>query len=117
MVQWEIECRIGNGHDILEKIRQGLGVKSFLIRQQRYESRGYKASTRGHGLTQQAEKKIARLQKVYQTNWKALLALPVANLAGLQALESDDLIIRSSWHDRYRHHGSESELPWIWKLV
>jgi hypothetical protein len=115
VIPWEVECRIGNGHDILEKIRVALGLKPFVTKRQRSE-RGYAAATRAHAANRLTEQKVALLAKVYRSNWEALQSLPVINWTCLQALEPEDLQIRSSWFET-QWIGPESELPWIWTMA
>ena len=117
--KWETDCQIGYGHDILEKIHQALGMKSFIVRHHHTNSCGYKAVGKGHTATQRAEKKVYELAHLYRNNWQALQVLAPEQMFGLQELNTQDLKILSSWReeDCYQQQTSDgTDLPWIWTI-
>jgi hypothetical protein len=121
----EVELRIGQAYDALERLRQALGVRSFLTRHVR-QTHGYKNTTRAQENIRRADTSVKRWAKVYRKSFSALQNLPVdaSRVEGLRYLEEKDLVLLSEWleDEEYKSIGSLSKtpnhrpLPWIWTV-
>lgn len=114
----EHQLRISVLYDTIKKIKTALGVRSFLTRHVRTNSRGYGAVTRGQDASKRAEAVVRRCAQCYRRGWQALeaLGIPTHERRGLQKLDDQDLMILSQWieGEQYKSHGQT--LPWIWML-
>lgn len=117
--QWEILLRVGHGHDTLVKLRRALGIKSCLVRHHRRDHRGQVAVESGNNAISRADRNVRLLQGIYQQNWGCLLSLGAAEdeLCGLQELGNDHLKILAEWIRDRDYRGSDSRLPWIWRVA
>lgn len=114
----ETKLRIGNGHDILEKLRKALGLRSFLTRSARNQRAGYKGYTRSQAEIRRAQSIVKQWGHAYRRNWAALVALDVTGpiLRGLQELKSDDLKLLGAWLEDEQYRNPTANLPWIWRV-
>jgi len=127
----ELEIRVGHGHDILDRIRKAIGLKTFLFRWHKTEVRGLAESQKVSSARTRAKVNLDHFVNQYKRNWIAItkiiqgLALHLNSdlecievLKGLQKIESDDLRMLSDWvDDTPDYHPNRWEsMPWIWKV-
>lgn len=114
----ETKLRIGNGHDILEKLRKALGLRSFLTRNARNQKAGYKGYTRSQAEIRRAQSIVKQWGHAYRRNWAALVALDISGpiLRGLEELKSDDLKLLGVWLEDEQYRNPTGSLPWIWRV-
>lgn len=111
---------MGIAHDILEKVRRSLAVRSYIQRSTR-RALGYKGLKKSTQSLRRARLSLAKFTKRYRTNWEAMQRLinsaPFAlyDLGGLQPIDEKDLCMLSRWKEADRHDAT-SDLPWIWKV-
>lgn len=114
----EARLRIGECFDAVKKLKEALGVRSFLTRHVR-EQLGYNQATRSQDSIKRAEAVVRRWGRVYQAGWRALDALQTSHedRQGLQELKKEHLTVLGQWleGEQYKHRGST--LPWIWSVV
>lgn len=113
----EAELRIGNGHDLLERVRKSLGVRSFLTKRSR-DRVGYRNYTRSQGEIRRAQSVVKQWGRAYRKNWAALVSLGITGpvLQGLQELKNEDLTLLSTWLEDEQYRDRAVSLPWIWRL-
>lgn len=113
----EAELRIGHGHDVLEKLRKALGVRSFLAKKSR-DRTNYRTHTHSQEEIRRAQLVVKQWGRIYRKNWAALSALDVkgAALRGLQELKDGDLTLLGAWLEDEQYRNPGVNLPWIWKL-
>ena len=137
--QTEWLLRLGLAHDALGKLRQALGLKSFLIRKKRRMAGGQGILLRSEAEITRAGRHIKKWREVYKRSWKALTCLLDTNpdlgseesWTRLQELKDEDCIMLSQWIDDHRlwqEKGERAEaaasekgkgkrdLPWFWKM-
>jgi len=135
--EWAL--RIGLAHDALIKLRQALGLKSFLIRKKRRVEGGQGVLTRSESEIGRAGRHVKKWLEVYKRSWQALTHLRDTNPSlgmeeswmRLQELKDNDCIMLSTWMDEHkiwREKGERAEsnsremgqgkrdLPWFWKM-
>lgn len=114
----EVELRLGSCFDCIKKLKEGLGVRSFLTRHARHQN-GYELATRGQEAIRRAESNVRRWGRSYQKSWEALNALgvPVGGRAGLQELKKEDMTILGKWLEGEQYRSRGQQLPWIWTLM
>lgn len=118
LARHEQKLRIGLAFDALMKLRKALGIRSFLTRHAR-KFNGYTMNTRTQETFKRAELTVKQWSAAYQQSWDALMRLETAGpmLQGLKPLESQDLVLLSSWLEEERYRDCGSALPWIWSVV
>lgn len=115
----EIRLRVGHAHDLLERLRKALGVRSLFSRQARVAT-GYRGTTRQQEAIRRAQSEVNTLSRLYRRVFRGLQALNPhpTDLRGLQGLENGDLVMLSDWVEDKRFQGSDRQpLPWIWRLL
>lgn len=115
----ELRLRVGHGHDILERLRKALGVRSLFTRQAR-NTHGYRGNTRSQEAIRRAQSEVNSCARLYRRVFKGITALnaPNENLLGLQELQNSDLVMLSDWVEDKLYQGSNRQpLPWIWRLL
>lgn len=115
----ELRLRVGQGHDILERLRKALGVRSLFTRQAR-NTHGYRGSTRSQEAIRWAQSEVNSCARLYRRLFKGIQALnpPKENLLGLRELQNSDLVMLSDWVEDKLYQGSDRQpLPWIWRLL
>lgn len=113
----ESELRIGHGHDILEKVRKALSIRSFLSKRARMRT-NYRTHTRSQEEIHRSQIIVRQWAEIYRKNFKALVKLEISGpiLRGLQELKDGDLTMLSAWMDNEQYWDPSSSLPWIWKV-
>lgn len=111
----EITLRVASCHETLEKLRGGLGVRSFLTRHG-CKTNGMEEGTRARAVMSRAERVVKQWAFLYRHSWKCLarLGATAAELGTLRVLEQSDLIMLSSWLEDEAYKDKNSVLPWIW---
>ncbi|KAF8573049.1 hypothetical protein K439DRAFT_1625336 [Ramaria rubella] len=135
----EKQLCVGQAHDALRKLRNMLGLKSFLVKRKYRTAGGQGMLTRSEADIQRASCQVKKWKEVYQHAWRALERLrgdeviDERNIAWLQLqpLDDCDCIMLSQWleEDHFWHMkgemaeaeaakrgGGRRELPWIWKM-
>lgn len=138
----ERDLRIGQAFDALKRLRDWLGLKSFMVRDKRQNDRGVRANLKGEINIARVQKQCLRWKQVYCRNWEALARLKVGfqdddgtgwpqDACHLRKLEDKDLTMLSSWLEEHRSRRTAGEvlqaqheargeprvdLPWIWKM-
>lgn len=127
----ELRVRVGHGHDLLDRIRKGIGLKTFLWRWHKEEAKGQAMSQRVSAARDRAKRNLDYSTKQYGQNWKKIqklcegLQVPVDDshhsievLKGLKEVRNDDLRMLSDWVDDYRDYKPNryERMPWIWKV-
>lgn len=118
LAQAERKLRIGACFDFIGKLKDALGVRSFLTRHSR-QQQGYNGATRSQEAIRRAEANVKRHGRSYRCSWRALngLGVPDTDRQGLQELHESDMTILGQWLEgqQYRYRGTQ--LPWIWTLL
>lgn len=118
----EAKLCVAQAHDLLELLRQALGLRAFLTRQSaKVVGGGIPPLTRAQSAIQRAGEEVFVLRKAYEKAWAAIesLGVPVVARYGLQPLLEGDLTLLSTWleNESYRHGRSSAvKLPWIWTI-
>lgn len=137
----ERDLRIGQAFDALKRLRDWLGLKSFMVRDKRQNDRGVRANLRGEIQIARVQKQCLRWKQVYCRNWEALERLKAGfqddktgwpqDACLLRKLEDKDLTMLSAWLEEHRIRRAAGEvlqaqreaageprvdLPWIWKM-
>ena len=129
LIDVEVDLRIGHAHDVLERLRQALGLKSFLIQESQQTRAGNRSEeydrhdprTRAEHKVKHSWDLVQEWVQLYNTSWNALCRLGVdeRRMCGLRELKDKDLIMLGGWiqEQRYKTGSSNGEqLPWIWRL-
>lgn len=114
----ETRLRLRMCFDCLKKLKDALGVRSFLTRHSKTQH-GVHKSTRAQEAIQQAEGVVRKWGKAYRRSWGALdlMAVPVPERLGLQELVAADLTILGDWLEGEQYKYGAKKLPWIWILA
>ncbi|KIJ28700.1 hypothetical protein M422DRAFT_270002 [Sphaerobolus stellatus SS14] len=133
----EYRLRMGQANDALKKLREALGLKSFLVRKKYQGVGGQYALLRSETEIARAQVNVDKWAEVYRRAWNAMGRLVEEGPDGnhgrgrLQKLNKDDLVMLSQWmedHRFWREKGEaeetaaankgkgRKELPWIWKI-
>lgn len=115
----EVEVRIGHAHDVIDKIRGALAVRSAMNRATTVHN-GYDGTTRAKESVRRSEVTVRQWQSVYMASWAALARLGVGKddvrLAGLKPLDKNDLIVLGKWLEGQQYKDKTVRLPWIWTI-
>jgi len=114
----ESTLRLAQAYDALEKLRNALGIKSFLSRN-RSSQQGPRAVTRFMESLRRADRQSKAHAATYRRAWRAIkdLGIPQVEYGGLQDLEDSDLRMLSDWLEEERYKGYNCQLPWIWSVM
>lgn len=118
MVEQEIELRIGQADDGLEKLRLALGHKSLLLRTEVRNSQSQRTSTRAWAQVHHLDAKVRKHVRCYHRARHALQSLD-ANatiLERLRPIESDDLKMSGDVVEENRVGQRSDTLAWFWRL-
>lgn len=120
LLEAERKLRIGHAHDVVNLIREALGIRSYMTRHA-LKSNGYRENSYAQHSIRRAEANVNTWREVYKQSWKALerLGMKGADLCGLQKLEQEHLVLLGDWleNERYRSKASNDRLPWIWTIA
>ncbi|KIJ27639.1 hypothetical protein M422DRAFT_271180 [Sphaerobolus stellatus SS14] len=133
----EFRLRMGRGNDALKKLREALGLESFLVRKKYQLVGGQHALLRSETEISRAQKYVEKWAEVYRRAWDAMGRLAREGPDGnhgrgeLEKLKGDDLVMLSQWMEEHRYWRERGELeeaaaakqgkgrkdlPWIWKI-
>lgn len=117
LAKMEAGLRVGHGHDVLEKLRKALGVKSFLAKRAN-DRTNYRYHTRSEGEVRRAQSIVNQWASIYRKNWDGLTSLDVRGpvLKGLQELKKEDQVLLGAWLEDEQYARPSTALPWIWKV-
>ncbi|KAG8911643.1 hypothetical protein FRC02_006490, partial [Tulasnella sp. 418] len=90
LAEIERKLRIGQAHDILEKTRKGIGLRTIMNQHSKNQAgSGYRVATRIRDAQTRAKKNVQQSAERYKATWKALSALDTqpAELEGLEELQ------------------------------
>ncbi|KIJ44566.1 hypothetical protein M422DRAFT_779310 [Sphaerobolus stellatus SS14] len=116
----ERQLKIGQAYDALKKLRNELGLKSFLIRRKRHNP-GYTMAARAKTEIKKVDGHVKKWRKVYESAWKAL---EVLRGDGVIPHEHHWLTDQAFWKELGERQTAEAtrkgegpkQLPWIWKI-
>lgn len=113
----ERHLRIGACFDFLSKLKQALGVRSFLTRHARTRS-GYNGATINQDSIRRAEANVKRYGRSYRRSWQALNALQISqsSRSGLKELNEGDMTMLGEWLEGEQYRSRGTQLPWIWSI-
>ena len=123
----EFKLRVGHGHDLLNSIRNAIGLGTFLSRYHKH-TWGIQANERVCSQRKRAGQNLQHLTKQYRKNWEQLCHLRFLlnheaydALQGLEELLDHDLRYLNNWVsiDDPINAGVKKSgpLPWIWKVT
>jgi len=131
----EYILREAQAHDAIKRIRNALGLKSFMVSAKYNSGGGQRMLTRSEAEIHNAQKQVEKWKEVYQRAWKAMGKLQGVgredSSGKLQELTNDHLIMLAEWMDEHRYWREQGEtaearaaregqgrreLPWIWKM-
>lgn len=137
----ELKLRTGQAYDALKRIRDFLGLKSFMIRDKRGTGRGGTQNTRSETQISRTQTQVVKWVKVYRRNYERIQKLVGAcdvdeplqeKISRLRLLQDRDLVMLSTWMEEHRNRLNIGELeqarlqrqgidhvtiPWIWKMA
>lgn len=121
LAEQEAQLRIGNAHDHLASLRDGLGLRSLLVQAKQAHARGQVKTTRSEASIKRAGAVVERHEAGYNRNWDAMKKLGVKTGAGnpgagLQELQKNDLQSLRHFVDDRSYTGNPADLPWIWRI-
>lgn len=121
LAEQEAQLRVGNAHDHLSSLRDGLGLRSMLIQAKDANARGQVQTTRAEASIKRAAAVVERHEAGYCRNWDAMKKLGVKTSAGgpgagLQELQKADLKSLQHFVDDKSYTGNPADLPWIWRI-
>lgn len=114
----ERQLRIGSCFDFIMKLKDALGVRSFLTRHSRVQQ-GYNGATRSQDAIRRAEATVKRWGRSYRRSWQALdgLGVPQEDRQNLQELKASDMTILGQWLEGEQYRSRGTQLPWIWTIL
>jgi hypothetical protein len=128
--KYELEMRVGAGHDTLNKLRTGVGLGTYLGRHHRKKQvDGQKDVVRMSSTRARANENIRNCVAEYRNTWKHIQGLMVYLgtscddaghiLKGLQPLNDGDTRFLTEWVDDNKNYipNRKRDLPWIWKVA
>lgn len=118
LAEAEKQLRIGACFDFISKLKDSLGVRSFLTRHSRTQS-GYNGATRNQDAIRRAEATVKRYGRSYRRSWQALdgLEVPQDERLNLQELKQQDMTILGQWLEGEQYRSRGTQLPWIWTIM
>ena len=135
----EFKLWIGQAYDALNKLRNALGLKSFLVRRKYKLAGGQPVLTRTEAEINRAGQHVEKWKEVYNRAYEALKRLHQGDTTStseevwklLKPLQDGDCVMLSEWMEDnrfWREHGEQTEaraaergggrkeLPWFWKM-
>ncbi|KIJ52305.1 hypothetical protein M422DRAFT_776014 [Sphaerobolus stellatus SS14] len=118
LARTEYQLRIGQAHDALQKLRNALGLKSFLIRRKYRLASSQEVLTRSESEIDRAARQVKKWQEVYNRTWNALKELREGSAdmgmenawAQLRGLKDEDCIMLSEWLEEHRFWKEQGEI-------
>jgi hypothetical protein len=125
----ELELRVGMGHDLLDELRQAVGLHSYLIRRSK-KARGVKAMKKVSKYQASTSRQKGQIIRDYIQNFDRLNRLLQAGvismqeqsgaLQGLQRLDAKkDAQFFQAWGDQPGEYAEQNGLliSWIWRVA
>jgi hypothetical protein len=117
MVKQEIDLRVAQAHECLDKLRLAIGFKSALFQQRSKQVKSQRTKTRLWHQVDQVNHNIQNLARLYRRSRNALVQLqahPIV-LQPLMELKKDDLKLVQDVTDPNRVGQRNNNIPWIWR--
>jgi hypothetical protein len=118
LVKEEIQLRVGQANDSLEKLRTHLGHKSILYRMNFRSSSSVRTDTRSKQDIRRVALKITRDVRSYHRARKSLFRLEASQdiLQKYQLVKPDELGLNKDITEENRFGQSSDILPWFWRI-
>lgn len=117
MMEQELELRIAQANNALEKLRLALGHKAAVYKLGVRKSKSQATKTRSRSDLDQADKTVQKHSKLYQLAYQAILKLnaPDDILEKFQPLERKDLQVSTDVTEENRLGQRSDVLAWFWR--
>ncbi|KIJ32933.1 hypothetical protein M422DRAFT_265274 [Sphaerobolus stellatus SS14] len=108
LAETEFLLRRGQANDALKRLRDCLGLKSFLVRRKYKMAGGQGMLLRSESEIHRAQNQVQKWAEVYRRTWQAMGRLREKGEDGnhgrgkLQQLTNADLVMLSEWMDDHR---------------
>ena len=118
LIKEEIQLRIGQANDSLEKLRTHLGHKSILYRMNFRSSTSVRTDTRSKQDIRRVALKITRDVRSYHRARESLSRSEVSQdiLQKYQVIKPDELGVSKDITEENRFGQSSDSLPWFWRI-
>lgn len=118
MVNQEMELRVGQADESLEKLRLALGHKSLLLRNSVRKATGQKGKTRAWNDVNKVEESIRREVAIYHRARAALMGLEAGEdiLNRYKPIKTEDLKMSGDIVEENRIGQRNDALAWFWRL-
>lgn len=118
LIKEEVQLRIGQANDSLEKLKTHLGHKSILYRMNLRSSTSVRTDTRSQQDIRRVSLKIARNVRSYHRARKSLSQLEASQdiLQKYQLVKPDELGLSKDITEENRFGQSSDMLPWFWRI-
>ena len=118
LIKEEIQLRIGQANDSLEKLRTHLGHKSILYRMNFRSSTSVRTDTRSKQDIRRIILKITRDVRSYHRARKSLFRLEASQdiLQKFQLIKPDELGVSKDITEENRFGQGSDILPWFWRI-
>lgn len=118
----EAQLQVAEAHDALRRLRNSLGLKALLLKNQKTHSRGYERVSKSKASIESAEKGVRRQKAAYRRAWHAIVSLgvvvgPDTATGNLQELRDTDAVPLNDVTAERRFVAESQDIPWIWKVV
>jgi hypothetical protein len=117
MMKQELELRIGQANDALEKLRLALGLKAVVYKTGVRASKSQSTKTRARSDVSQVNKTIEKHSRSYRLAYQAILNLGASQdlLKRFQPLKDKDLSVGTDLVEENRMGQRSDVLAWIWR--
>jgi hypothetical protein len=118
MVKQEIDLRVAQAYQCLDKLRLAIGFKSALFQQRFKQVKSQRTKTRLWHQVHQVNRNIQNLARLYQRSRNALVQLQAHSgiLKPLMELQKSDLKLVQDVTDANRVGQRNNNIPWIWRV-
>lgn len=118
LVKEEVQLRIGQANDSLDKLRTHLGHKSILYRMNFRSSTSVRTDTRSKQDIRRVALKITKDVRSYHRARESLSRLKASQdiLQKYQLIKPDELGVSKDITEENRHGQSSDILPWFWRI-
>jgi exonuclease VII large subunit len=118
MVKQEIDLRVAQAYECLDKLRLAIGFKSALFQQRSKQVKSQRTKTRLWHQVHQVNHNIQNLARLYQRSRNALVQLEAHSsiLKPLMELQKGDLKLVKDITDANRVGQRDNNISWIWRV-
>ena len=118
LIKEELQLRIGQANDSLQRLRMHLGEKSVLYRIHVWSSTSVQTNTRARNDIQRIGFKVNRDVHSYQRAQNAMVNLGASDsiLEKYQVLSGEDLVLLRDVTEENRVGQGSEVLPWFWRV-